>query len=76
MFTLTGVITTVEFEQLVSATAQFGIPSRARADYGEESNDVEGFMEAERSERRGAMLRSSWVHNQRIERLWRDLWDT
>jgi len=56
------------------ATDQWGFPSRVRSDKGGENQLVWVQMEAVRGENRGSFLASSSVHNQRIERLWRDVW--
>lgn len=50
-----------------------GIPGRVRGDGGSEFNHVEAFMELANGESRGSFLRGKSVHNQRIERLWRDV---
>ena len=60
-------------EHFQRSTAQYGTPSRVRCDYGGENNSVEVFMLERRGEGRGTVLRGSSVHNQRIERLWRDV---
>lgn len=50
-----------------------GLPSRIRLDKGSEYNECERFMEWQRGPNRGSALRGQSVHNQRIERLWRDV---
>lgn len=57
----------------LDACTAYGMPSRVRADYGGENNEVEKIMNDHRGEGRGSMLRGSSIHNQRIERLWRDV---
>ena len=60
-------------KQFVSGTMSYFIPSRVRCDKGTENIDVAKFMLLERGFDRGSVITGSSVHNQRIERLWRDL---
>ncbi|XP_068702664.1 uncharacterized protein [Montipora foliosa] len=57
----------------VSATEEFCWPSRIRIDKGVENGEVKRLMLQRRGEGRGSVLQGSSVHNQRIERLWRDM---
>ena len=55
------------------ACTKWGVPSRTRSDYGMENIQVADFMINYRGTDRGSHLCGTSVHNQRIERLWRDL---
>ncbi|CAM4555710.1 unnamed protein product [Leuciscus chuanchicus] len=61
-------------EKFVEAVDQYGVPSRVRCDQGGENNAVCLFMEVFRGSDRGSALRGRSTHNQRIERLWGDVW--
>ena len=55
------------------ATKKLGLPSRIRIDKGVENVRVAQFMLENRGIDRNSVLTGSSVHNQRIERLWRDV---
>ncbi|KAA0724141.1 hypothetical protein E1301_Tti020079 [Triplophysa tibetana] len=62
------------FDSFVEAIGKHGLPSKVRCDFGGENNGVCLFMNVFRGSNRGSALRGRSTHNQRIERLWGDVW--
>lgn len=60
-------------DQFVSATREYGVPSRIRTDFGGENVGIWRYMTHVRGEGRNSYITGSSVHNSRIERLWRDV---
>ena len=57
----------------LAAIARWGLPSRVRTDQGGENIDVVQYMIDTRGTGWGLDMVGRSVHNQRIERLWRDV---
>ncbi len=64
---------TTVYEVFLNAVQNFGLPSRVRSDQGLENVAVAQHMIEKRGSDRRSMLTGSSTHNQRIERLWRDM---
>ena len=60
------------YESFMQAVRHYGLPSRIRCDQGEKVRVSQHMLHHRGSERRSVLVGSS-VHNQRIERLWKDM---
>lgn len=57
----------------LSGVEKYGLPNRVRSDKGMENISVADYMLSNKGD--GSMLTGKSTHNQRIERLWRDVYD-
>ncbi|XP_046448542.1 uncharacterized protein LOC124197236 isoform X2 [Daphnia pulex] len=62
--------------QFLIAVAKWGLPLRVRSDHGTENYGVCDFMLVARSEVSNPFIAGTSVHNQRVERSWRDVFET
>lgn len=63
------------YQSFLEAVNTYGLPSRIRTDQGRENTLVAQHMLENRGLNRASVLTGSSIHNQRVERLWRDMHD-
>ena len=64
----------VAFCSFLAGVERYSIPSRVRLDAGVENGLIRNFMVHANGPDRGSALTGKSVHNQRIKRLWRDVY--
>ncbi|KAK3591318.1 hypothetical protein CHS0354_028426 [Potamilus streckersoni] len=57
------------------AVQEFGLPLRVKSDKGMENTKIADYMISARGPNRGSMITGKSTHNQRIEHLWRDVYE-
>lgn len=62
-------------QSFIAAVDQYGLPSRVQSDKGGENADVAEFMIRSKGTDRNSHNIGRSVHNQRIERMWRDVYE-
>ena len=63
------------YQNFLKAISTYGLPSRIRTDQGRENTLIAQHMLENRGLNRASVLTGSSVHNQHVERLWRDIHD-
>ena len=61
------------FRAFQTGNEDYGVPSRVCTDKGGENVQIGEFMITQRGSNRGSIITGRSAHNQRIERLWRDV---